>query len=104
MKKNTHKYDPFTNLILDEEEQLIEQALENDEYVNRPGFKDTKKMLQEAAAQHIELHTAKPITVRVNQLVLIKFKAKAKAKNIPYQTLLGVLINEYVEGKTKLSL
>jgi predicted DNA binding CopG/RHH family protein len=53
-------------------------------------------MLQEAAARYIELNTSKPITVRVNQLALIKLKAKVKAKNIPYQTLLGVLINEYV--------
>jgi predicted DNA binding CopG/RHH family protein len=104
MKKNTQKFDPFANLILDEEEHLIEQALENNEYISRPDFGDTKKMLEEAAARYIELNTAKPITVRVNQLALIKLKAKAKAKNIPYQTLLGVLINEYVEGKTKLSL
>ena len=102
MKKNTQKFDPFDNLVLDEKEHLIEQALENDEYVGRPGFEDTKKMLEEAAAQYIELHTAKPITLRVNQIDVIRLKARAKAKNIPYQTLLGVLINEYVEGRTKL--
>jgi predicted DNA binding CopG/RHH family protein len=104
MKKNKQKIDPFADLILSEEEQLIEQALENDEYEDALNFEDTKKMLEEAVAQHIKLHTAKPITIRVNQLALIKLKAKAKAKNIPYQTLLGVLINEYVEGKTDLSL
>lgn len=41
MKKNTQKFDPFANLILDEEEQLIEQALENDEFVSRPDFEAT---------------------------------------------------------------
>ncbi len=104
MKKSTQKTDPFKNLVLDEEEQLIEQALEKGEYVSSPNFEETKKMLQEAATRYIELNTAKPITVRVNQLALIKLKARAKAKNIPYQTLLGVLINEYVEGNMKLSL
>ncbi|MBP9782014.1 hypothetical protein KBC89_05155 [Candidatus Woesebacteria bacterium] len=104
MKKNKQKIDPFADLLLNKEEQLIEQAFENDEYEDAPNFAATKKMLEEAVAQHIKLHTAKPITIRVNQLALIKLKAKAKAKNIPYQTLLGVLINEYVEGKTDLSL
>lgn len=66
MKKNTQKFDPFANLILDEEEQLIEQALENDEFVNRPDFEDTKKMLEEAASRHINLNKSKSITLRIN--------------------------------------
>lgn len=104
MRKNLQKADLFASLILDDEEQMIEKALENDEYISAPNFEQTKKMLEDAAERYIELNTAKPITVRVNQLALIKLKARAKAKNIPYQTLLGVLINEYVEGKTDISL
>lgn len=103
MKKNV-PHDPFANLVLDEEEKLIEEALERGEYESDPHFEDTKKMLEEAAQNYLELNTSKPITVRIKQLDLIKLKAKAKAKNIPYQTLLGVLISEYVEGKTSLTL
>lgn len=104
MKKNNTSFDPFANLVLDEEERAIEDALERGEYESDPNFEQTKKMLVEAAKRHQELNTSKPITVRVKQLDLIRLKAKAKAKNIPYQTLLGVLINEYVEGRTHLSL
>ncbi|MEX0896220.1 MAG: antitoxin [Patescibacteria group bacterium] len=103
MKNKTH-FDPFANLVLDKEEQLIEEALEKGEYESDPNFEDTKKMLEEAAQRYQELNTSKPITVRIKQLDLIRLKAKAKAKNIPYQTLLGVLITEYVEGKTNLRL
>lgn len=103
MKKNV-SFDPFANLILDEEEQQIEEALERGEYESDSNFEETKKMLEEAAKRYQDLHTTKPITVRVKQLDLIRLKAKAKAKNIPYQTLLGVLINEYVEGRTDLNL
>jgi predicted DNA binding CopG/RHH family protein len=103
MKKNV-PYDPFANLVLDEEEKLIEEALEKGEYESDPNFEDTKKMLHNAAQTYLELNSSKPITVRVKQLDLIKLKARAKAKNIPYQTLLGVLISEYVEGKTSLTL
>ncbi len=102
MKKQ--KNNPITNFILDNEEQLIEQALENDEYEDAPNFKDTKKMLEDAATRHLELNTSKPITIRINQLDLIRVKARAQAKNIPYQTLLGSLIHQYAEGKRDLSL
>lgn len=98
------KNNPLTNLILDEEEQLIEQALENDGYEDAPDFADTKKMLEEAANRYLELHKSKPITIRVNQLDLIKVKAKAKRQNMPYQTLLSVVINQYAQGRTKLKL
>ena len=97
MKKN-RQHDPFKNLILDDEEKLIEEALERGEFKKAPNFEATKSMLEEAARRHIELNTAKPITIRINQLDLIKVKAKAKKKQIPYQTLLGALIHQYAES------
>jgi hypothetical protein len=33
----------------------------------------------------------------------IKIKAKAKRKNIPYQTLLGALLHDFAEGKRELT-
>lgn len=98
------KSDPFANLVLDEQEQALEEAFERGEYEESPNFEETKKMLEDAAARYIELNKAKSITARVNQLDLIRFKAKAKSRNIPYQTLLGVLIRDYVEGRTEVSL
>lgn len=96
--------DPFTNLILDKEEKLIEQALEKGEYKDASNFEETKKMLEEATTRYLELNKSKPVTIRINQLDLIKVKAKAKARRIPYQTLLGSLIHEYADGRAKLSL
>jgi predicted DNA binding CopG/RHH family protein len=98
------KTDPFTNLILDEEEKALEAALENGEFEENPDFQDTKKMLQDAAKQYRQLHTSKSVTLRINQLDLIKIKAKAKRNNIPYQTLLGVLVHDFAEDKKELSL
>jgi len=102
MKKQ--KNDPFVNLVLDEEEQLLEDTLERGEYEEDPNFEETKKMLQEAATRYLELNKSKPITIRVKQLDLIKVKARANAKNIPYQTLLGSLIHQYADGETELSI
>lgn len=103
MKKQP-KNDPFATLILDEEEQALETAFEARKYEVSPQINETKLMLKEAAARYNYLNTSKPITIRVNQLDLIKLKAKAKLKQIPYQTLLGALIHRYAEGEKDLSI
>lgn len=102
MKKQ--KFDPFKNLVLDKYEQEIEDALDKGEYVSDPNFKETKKMFEEAAKNHIALNQSKSITLRVNQIDLIKVKAKAKKSNIAYQTLINLLINKYAEDEVKLNL
>jgi predicted DNA binding CopG/RHH family protein len=103
MKKQKNN-NPFTNLVLDDEEKLLEEALEKGEFERDSDLKKTKMMLEEAASRYLELHNSKPVTLRINQLDLIKIKAKAKVKNIPYQTLLGALLHDFAEGKTKLSI
>ncbi len=102
MKKNNN--DPFINVVLSEDEQLVEQALEKDEYTDAANFEITQQLLADAAAQYQDLHTSKPITIRINQLDLIRVKAKAASGNIPYQTLLGALIHQYAEGEKTLQL
>ena len=102
MPNNTN--DPFSSLILDEEEQLLEAAFEKGEFEESPDFTGTKKMLEEAAGRYRQLHTSKPITLRINQLDLIKIKAKAKRNDIPYQTLLGVVLHDFAEGQKVLKI
>lgn len=97
-------YDPYANLILDEEEQAIEDALERGEFEESSNLEETRAMLREAAQRYNELHTTKPITLRVNQLDLIKIKAKAKRSNIPYQTLLGAVLHDFAENKKEIRL
>lgn len=104
MKKQDNTNNPFVNLHLDEEEKLLESALEKYKFEEDANFEKTKAMLQEAASRHLELYTSKPITIRINQLDLIKIKAKAKRKQIPYQTVLGALIHDFAEGERDLSL
>jgi predicted DNA binding CopG/RHH family protein len=94
--------DPFANLILDEEEKELEAALERGDFEVAPDIEGTKKMLEEAAGQYRQLHTSKPITLRINQLDLIKIKAKAKRNDIPYQTLLGAVLHDFAESEKEL--
>jgi predicted DNA binding CopG/RHH family protein len=96
--------DPFSNLVLDEEEQLLETALEKGDFEESSDMEDTKKMLIEAAERYRQLNTSKPITLRINQLDLIKIKAKAKRNNIPYQTLLGAVVHDFAEDRKELKI
>lgn len=89
---------PFHNLILDDYEKEIEQSIARDEWTPVDNPEEMKRLFQEAAVKHKELQKAKKITIRVNQADLIKLKAKANRKNIPYQTLLSALIRDFVEG------
>jgi len=92
--------DPFTNLQLTAEEQALEHALANQEYESHPDLAQTDAMLREAAVQYRILQSSKPVTIRLNQLDLIKIKAKAKRHDLPYQTLISAIIHDYAQEKS----
>ncbi len=98
------KFNPFKNLVLDEEEQEIEDALERGEYVSVPNLEESKKMWKQAAINTLKKRKAKSITLRINELDLEKVKAKAAKKKIPYQTLLGLLISRYADDELSISI
>ncbi|OGM28185.1 hypothetical protein A2801_04095 [Candidatus Woesebacteria bacterium RIFCSPHIGHO2_01_FULL_41_10] len=101
-KKLAKKY--FDETPLDDYEKELKEFLEKGEFVSDPNFKENKKMFEEAAKNFIELEESKSITVRVKRKDLAKLKAKAARNNIPYQTLINLLISQYNEGKTKINL
>ena len=102
--KKKHSSNPFKDLKLDDYEKELEESLDKGKLVSDTNFKETRKMLEEAASRHLELQETKSITLRLKKKDLIKIKAKAKRKNIPYQTLIGLLINLYVEEERKLTI
>jgi predicted DNA binding CopG/RHH family protein len=88
-----------TNLKLDNYEKRMEKALERRDFVKAGHLNETKKLFEKAIENYRELQKSKRITIRVNNADLIKVKARAKRHNIPYQTLLNVLIRQFVEGR-----
>jgi predicted DNA binding CopG/RHH family protein len=97
-KNNTDSFDPYRNLVLDKYEKSIEKSLKEDEWVSIM-TPERREELRQAAKDTLELRKSKKITVRINQGDLIKLKARAEEKNIPYQTLLGVLVRDFVDRK-----
>jgi predicted DNA binding CopG/RHH family protein len=61
-------------------------------------------MLKAAARRYRQLNTSKPVTLRINQLDLIKIRAKAKRNNIPYQTLLNAVVHDFADDKRELKI
>lgn len=101
-KKQSNKY--IDETPLDDYEKELKEFLDKGEFVSTPNFEEAKKMFEEAAKNFVELENSKSITLRIKKKDLIRLKAKAARNNIPYQTLIGLLIKSYTEGKTKLTL
>lgn len=105
MKKNiNNKYPDETPL--DDYEVELKEFLDKGEYVSVPKkeFEKTKKVLQEAARNYLEMKRTKKITLRIVNEDLIKVKVKAQKNNIPYQRLIGTLIRQYAEEKISLAI
>lgn len=90
--------------ILDKYEQQIENALENNEFVSADTLEDTKQLFQEAAKNYKELQETKSVTLRVRREDLLKIKAKATKQGIAYQTLISLLIHQYISGEREIVL
>ena len=91
-------------VILNKYEQQIENALSKGEYTDISDLKNTKELFKEAAKNYRELQETKSITLRVNKEDLIKVKVKAKRNGLAYQTLVNLLIRQYVRGETEVVL
>lgn len=89
---------------LDNYEKELKTFLDKGEFTRSKNFAETKKMFEEAAKRHVELQESKSITLRVKKKDLLRLQAQAKRNNIPYQTLIGLLINSYAEGKSRIKL
>lgn len=91
----------MTNPKLNRDEEKLEQELERGEYVSDK-TQSSREMWSEAIANYRALNQTKQMTMRVDAGDLIKVKAKAKANNMPYQTLLKILFKQFAEGKVSI--
>lgn len=86
-------------VIIDRYEQQIEDALAKGEFTPSSGLEDTKELFKEAVKNYRELQETRSITLRVKKEDLIKVKAKAKRNGMAYQTLISLLIRQYIKGE-----
>lgn len=86
--------------FLDDEEKELIEAIDYSNSDSSSDFEKQKMMLEQAA--HNTMNPPKTqISVRLSKYDLPKLKAIAMKKGIPYQTLLGSIVHQYVEGQLK---
>ena len=87
------KFDPFKNLVLDEYEQEIENALNSGKIKFKPASAALKEKLAKAAK--LTLAKKKNINLRINLQTYLGLKKKAAKLGLPYQTLAGSILHQY---------
>ncbi len=86
---------------MDRFERQIEEELERGEWVRAKDYKVLKKELETGAKAVMK---KKPINIRLSERDLMLLKRKSLETGVPYQTLIAILVRQYVEGKIKLEL
>jgi len=87
--------------MFDQEELEILEALNNDQLKRSINADEEIALAKKAAKEY--LCKSKNITLRLNMMDLKGVKAKSKELGIPYQTIIGALVHQYVDGKVKLA-
>ncbi len=87
--------------MFEKEELEIIAALENDKLVRSVNVDEEIALAKKAAKEY--LMKSKNVTLRLNMMDLKAIKVKSKEVGIPYQTIIGALVHQYVDGKVKLA-
>ncbi|MBW7960221.1 hypothetical protein B6D29_00585 [Microgenomates bacterium UTCPR1] len=87
---------------LDKDELRILRDIEAGKYKTVKNLKEEIRIAREAARNTI-LKT-KNINIRLPLRDIQKLKAKAMENNLPYQTLISILLRRYTNGEIKITL
>ena len=88
----------FENSPLDEEEQWYEDHF--DEFVPYENQEEMRNQLMQAAKNTLDRleETKKPMTMRLSLYDTGRLKKAAREKGIAYQTLISMILHQYLEG------
>ena len=90
------------NYKLDSEEKQILKDYDDGKYVSVDNLDEEIKRAREAAKN--TLQKTKHINIRLPERDIQKLKAKAAENNLPYQTLISMLLRQYTKGEIRISL
>lgn len=92
--------DPGKFKFIDDEERELSESLERGEWVSTPKDVREKDIAEFKQAMKNTFGKTRPISLRVNEVDLIKLKAQALEEGLPYQTLLSSIIHKYVTANS----
>jgi predicted DNA binding CopG/RHH family protein len=82
--------------FLDEEEKELYESVEQGEWVSVSEEEKEKDLAEFKRVYDNTFKKTRPISLRVNEVDLMKLKAQALEEGLPYQTLLSSIIHKYV--------
>jgi len=90
------------NYKLDKEELQILKDVEAGKYKSVANLKEEIKRAREAAKN--TLQKTRNINIRLPERDIQKLKVKAAENNLPYQTLISMLLRQYTKGEIRITL
>ncbi|WP_367363730.1 CopG family antitoxin [Candidatus Tisiphia endosymbiont of Nedyus quadrimaculatus] len=91
MKKND-----FSEILLDQEEELLSNSFDNEEWQTIKNIQQEKKRALEAANNYLQKDMR--INIRISSSDLNRIKQKAAYEGLPYQTLIASILHKYSAG------
>ncbi|MCF8359336.1 MAG: hypothetical protein K9H26_11285 [Prolixibacteraceae bacterium] len=82
---------------LNNEEKILLESFENDEWKSIPDKETGISVYKEIASN--TLKKDKRINIRINSNDLLELKRKAMHEGIPYQTFISSILHKYVNNK-----
>lgn len=92
------------NIIYDNEELELLDAIEAEEFIDKPLNKKELEAYKNHARYTKSLKEKKQTTIRFNVSDLAVIKSKSKELGIGYQNLIQALVHNYAKGKIELNL
>ena len=86
---------------LREAKEQIEEELEKGEWKKAEDHNRLEEALKEGAKSVLK---KRPISIRLSERDIMLLKKKSREIGIPYQTIIAVLVRQYVEGKIRIEL
>jgi predicted DNA binding CopG/RHH family protein len=95
------KFDPFENLVLDEEEQWIEDHIEEFVSVMKPGDRERHA---EYAKNTLELKKLQNLGIKIPAKDFLDLQKRSKELGISYKTLIQRIIHNFTTQNQEMSI
>jgi len=90
------KNNNLPEIPLEEEEKMLLNSFENEEWKSVENFTQGKEKALEAARNYLQKDTR--INIRISSTDLKRIKQKAAYEGLPYQTLIASILHKYSAG------
>ena len=90
------KNNNLPKMLLEQEEKLLLNSFENEEWQTVKNVEQEKKRAIEAASNYLQKDAR--INIRISSSDLKRIKQKAAYEGLPYQTLIASILHKYSAG------